>query len=187
MREMSGIPYSGSNRVCRRPCPYSIAEATDEVAESPTKKAGPRTDGIGHVLMTPEDLIPVLAISLYAGLRGAAAGRRAMFLMPLAWLAGGLVGLMFSRIPPLPVPVLSFLVVGVFVAADLQMPPNAVSALAILIGLVHGFFNGAALKEGQGIPGLLGMSAMLFVLIAPVRHLLFHSRNRGHSHGPRGR
>ena len=42
----------------------------------------------------------MLAISLYAGLRGAAAGRRAMFLMPLAWLAGGLVGLMFSRIPP---------------------------------------------------------------------------------------
>jgi hydrogenase/urease accessory protein HupE len=48
---------------------------------------GPVYDGIGHPLLTPEDLVAVLALALSAGLRGAAAGRRTMFLMPLAWCA----------------------------------------------------------------------------------------------------
>jgi hypothetical protein len=35
-----------------------------------------------------------------------------------------------------------------------------------VIGLVHGFFNGAALNEGAGTLGLLDITAMLFVLVA---------------------
>jgi len=131
-----------------------------------TTGMGPVYDGIGHLLLTPEDFVPVLAISLYAGLRGAAAGRRTMFLLPLAWFAGGLAGSMVGIVPAIPTPALSFLVVGVLVAADLRMPANAVSALAVVIGLVHGFFNGAALKEGAGTLGLLGIMVMLFVLVA---------------------
>ena len=50
-----------------------------------TTGMGPVYDGIGHLLLTPEDLVPVLALALYAGLRGAVAGRRAMFLLPVAW------------------------------------------------------------------------------------------------------
>ena len=47
-------------------------------------------------------------------------------------------------------------------------PANAVSALAVVVGLVHGFFNGAALKQGAGTLGLLGIMVMLFVLTALV-------------------
>ena len=50
-------------------------------------------DGLLHFLMSPEDLIPALALALLAGLRGAAYGRRAAFALPAAWLAGGLFGL----------------------------------------------------------------------------------------------
>jgi hypothetical protein len=57
-----------------------------------TTGLGPVYDGIGHLVMTPEDLIPTLAIALFAGLRGAAPGRRALFVLPLAWFAGGLLG-----------------------------------------------------------------------------------------------
>jgi hydrogenase/urease accessory protein HupE len=35
-----------------------------------TTGMGPVYDGIAHLLLTPEDLVPVLAIALYAGLRG---------------------------------------------------------------------------------------------------------------------
>jgi hydrogenase/urease accessory protein HupE len=52
------------------------------------------------------------------------------------------------------------------VAADLRLPADTVTALAVLLGLVHGVFNGAALKEGAGTPGLLGIMVMLFVLVA---------------------
>lgn len=130
-----------------------------------TTGMGPVYDGIGHLLLTPEDLVPVLALSLYAGLGGAADGRRTMFLLPLAWFAGGVAGSMARGVPALPAPALSFLVVGGLVAADLRMPSNAVSALAVVVGLVHGFFNGAALREGAGTLGLLGILVMLFVLV----------------------
>ena len=131
-----------------------------------TTGMGPVYDGIGHLLLSPEDLVAVLGLSLYAGLRGATAGRRTMFLLPLAWFAGGLAGSLVHSVPALPVPALSFLVVGVLVAVDLRLPADAVATLAVFVGLVHGLFNGAALKQGAGIPGLLGILAMLFVLVA---------------------
>jgi len=51
------------------------------------------------------------------------------------------------------------------VAADLCMPAAAVSGLTIVLGLVHGFLNGAALKDGAGTLGLIGIMTMLFVLV----------------------
>jgi len=138
------------------------------VAHLVTTGMGPVYDGIGHLLLTPEDLVAALALSLYAGLRGAMTGRRTMFFLPFAWFAGGVVGSMASHVPALPVPALSFLVVGVLIAADLSMPANAVLALTIVIGLVHGFFNGVSFREGAGILGLAGVMAMLFVLVTLV-------------------
>jgi len=146
-------------------CVGMLLLPSDAAAHLVTTGMCPGYDGIGHLLLTPEDLVPVLALSLYAGLRGAADGRRTMFLLPLAWFAGGVAGSMVRGVPLLPAPALSFLVVGGLVAADLRLPANAVSALAVGIGLVHGFFNGAALREGAGTLGLLGILVMLFVLV----------------------
>lgn len=137
---------------------------------------GPVYDGIGHLLLTPEDLVPVLALALYAGLRGVAAGRRAMFLLPVAWFAGGLAGAAVGGAPSLPLPAVSFLVLGGLVAADLRMPPVAVTGLAIALGLVHGFLNGAALKGGAETRGLLGIMAMLFVFVTLISAIVVSLR-----------
>jgi len=131
-----------------------------------TTGMGPVYDGVGHLLLTPEDLVPVLALALYAGLRGAVSGRRTMFLLPIAWFVGGIAGTAISGIPSFPVPAISFLVLGGLVAADLRMRDNAVAILAVSLGLVHGFLNGSALKDGAGTLGLLGITMMLFVLVA---------------------
>jgi hydrogenase/urease accessory protein HupE len=45
------------------------------------------------------------------------------------------------------------------------MPASGVTGLAIVLGLVHGFLNGCALREGAGTPGLLGIAALLFVVV----------------------
>jgi len=45
------------------------------------------------------------------------------------------------------------------------MHNNVVALLAVCLGLVHGFFNGTALKEGAGALGLLGIMAMIFVIV----------------------
>ena len=133
-----------------------------------TTGLGPVYDGIGHLVMTPEDLIPALAIALFAGLRGAAPGRRALFVLPLAWFAGGLLGVLVEGLPTLPVAAISFLILGVLVAADLNFPQKLFTAVVIVVGVVHGVLNGVALKEGAGILGLIGIMATLFVIVAIV-------------------
>jgi urease accessory protein len=130
-----------------------------------TTGMGPVYDGIGHLLLTLEDLVPVLALAFYAGLRGATSGRRTMFPLPFAWFLGGLAGAGMNMTTAFPLSALSFLIFGGLVAADLSLPPAAVTSLAIVLGLVHGFLNGVALREGAGALGLIGIMAMLFVLV----------------------
>ena len=133
-----------------------------------TTGLGPVYDGIGHLVMTPEDLIPTLAIALFAGLRGTAPGRRALFVLPLAWFAGGLLGVNLEGLPTLPVPAVSFLILGVLVAADLKLSQRLFTAIVVVVGFVHGVLNGVALKQGAGILGLINIMATLFVIIAIV-------------------
>jgi urease accessory protein len=131
-----------------------------------TTGMGPVYDGVGHLLLTPEDLIPVIAVALYAGLRGKTSGRRALFFFPLAWMIGGFAGLLAPSIPISPMPMLSFLLLGALVAADLRLPDNIITALVIAVGIIHGFFNGIAMKGGPEVTGLLGITFTLFVLVA---------------------
>jgi hydrogenase/urease accessory protein HupE len=133
-----------------------------------TTGLGPVYDGIGHLVMTPEDLIPALAIALFAGLRGAAPGRHALFALPLTWFAGGLLGLAIEALPTVPVAAISFLILGGLIAADLNLSQKLFTTLVIAVGFVHGVLNGVALKEGAGILGLIGIMATLFVIVAIV-------------------
>jgi hydrogenase/urease accessory protein HupE len=133
-----------------------------------TTGLGPVYDGIGHLVMTPEDLIPTLAIALFAGLRGAGQGRRALFILPLAWFVGGLLGLLIDGLPEMPVAPLSFLILGVLVAADLNLSATAFTIIVVGMGFVHGLLNGVALKEGAGLLGLVGIMTTLFIIVAIV-------------------
>jgi urease accessory protein len=134
-----------------------------------TTGLGPVYDGIGHLLVTPEDLLPILALALFAGLRGAGPGRRVLCVLPVAWLVGGGVGLLAQELPAFPIPALSLLILGTLIGADLRLPPTAVTALAVGLGLVHGCLNGVAMRQaGAGALGLLGIMAALFVLVALV-------------------
>ena len=137
-----------------------------------TTGLGPVYDGIGHLVMTPEDLVPALAIALFAGLRGAAPGRRALFVLPLAWFVGGLLGIAIEGLPAVPVAAISFLILGLLIAADLKLSQKMVTAIVIVVGFVHGVLNGVALKEGAGILGLIGIMATLFVIVAIVSALI---------------
>jgi hydrogenase/urease accessory protein HupE len=133
-----------------------------------TTGMGPVYDGIGHLMLAPEDLIVTLAVALYAGLRGATSGRYALFVFPIAWFIGGLLGMRVDLQFSFPMGALSFLLLGLFIAADLRLPPKAYASVALTIGLAHGFFNGLALKEGPAGLGLIGIMAALFVIVALV-------------------
>jgi len=68
----------------------------------------------------------------------------------------------------LPVAAISFLILGVLVAADLKLSQKSFTAIVVGVGLIHGLLNGVALKEGAGILGLIGIMATLFVIVAIV-------------------
>lgn len=139
---------------------------SDAGAHLVTTGMGPVYDGIGHLLLTPEDLIPAIAVALYAGLCGKASGRQALFLFPLAWLVGGFVGLMVIGAPAFPIQIFSFLLLGGLIASDLRLPDNIITIIITGVGSIHGFYNGIAMEGGPGISGLFGISSILFVLVA---------------------
>jgi urease accessory protein len=134
---------------------------------------GPFYDGIGHFFLSPDDLIPALALALLAGMCGQKIGGWAMWTLPAAWIAGGLIGL-FSGAPLLSGEIcsaFSFLILGVFIAADLSFPTPAVALLAFLLGGLHGFFNGLAMREAGVNPALLQLAGIGLVLFLMVLHV----------------
>src|SRR6516164_5220057 len=73
---------------------------------------GPFYDGLTHLFVTPEDLLPVIALALFAGLCGRHSGRAVLFVLPVAWLAGAFVGA--SSDIPLTLPVTTTIVTIAF-------------------------------------------------------------------------
>jgi hydrogenase/urease accessory protein HupE len=129
---------------------------------------GPFYDGVSHFGLTPEDLLPALALALLAGQRGSKAGRATLFTLPGAWLLGGLVGLALPTISAATVlTTVSFILLGGLVAAEAPVDPTWTTGLAAVVGLLHGYLNGAAMAEAKlGALGLAGVVATLFVLVA---------------------
>jgi urease accessory protein len=128
---------------------------------------GPIYDGLMHFLMSPVDLVPALALALLAGLRGAAYGRRASFTLPAAWLVGSLFGLTAAAASGSAVlSSLWFVLLGGLVIADAKLSLSAMTALAALLGVVHGYLNGTGMGQSAiALAALLGLTAAVFVLI----------------------
>ena len=130
---------------------------------------GPLFDGIGHVVVTPQDLLPVIALALLAGLGGKAYSRKVLFILPVAWLAGGLLGMTLEWSAPLGTTALSFLILGSLVAADRPMSEKTGMVLAVALGVLHGQMNGVEMQTaGLGLVGVWGAVATLFALVSLV-------------------
>jgi urease accessory protein len=139
---------------------------------------GPIYDGLMHFLLSPEDLAPVLALALLAGLRGASHGRRALFVLPAAWLLGGLIGLVATSAGGHPVmTAFWFLLLGGLLAGDAKLSLRVTTALAGLLGLYHGYLNGTGLGlSATSAAVLLGLIFAVFVLIALAAALVVQLR-----------
>ncbi len=128
---------------------------------------GPVYDGLLHFFQSPEDMIAVLALALFAGQRGAAHGRWALFALPGAWLAGGLFGLTVTAISGVILTFVPFMLVGGLLVADAALPLSATAALSVLIGSFCGFLNGIDIgRAPDGALVLLGLVFAIFVVVA---------------------
>jgi urease accessory protein len=143
-----------------------------------TTGLGPIYDGISHVLLSPDDLVPVLAMALLAGLNGQTAGRRTLLALTGAWLLGGIAGYAVGS-PWLPgtAATASFLVLGGLIAADRPLSPSIVAGLGVAVGFLHGWLNGTGLAEGQrDALALVGIAGAIFVLVTMAAALVVSFR-----------
>jgi hydrogenase/urease accessory protein HupE len=123
-------------------------------------------DGLSHLFVTPEDLLPVIALSLLAGLRGPRFGRAVLFSLPLAWLVGSAAGSLLALQVTLPIAeTIVTIALGALLAIDCPLPIALVGGLAILLGLLHGIINGSELPKTTSSGQVsAGVAVALFVV-----------------------
>jgi urease accessory protein len=139
----------------------------EAAAHLPTIGLGPVYDGVFHLLLSPEDLIPLIALALLCGQRGAPFARRALWLVPLAWFAGGMLGMFAGSGRGSALTCISFLLVGGLVAANARISLSVLTVLATLLGGFHGYLNGVGINRFDGgTYALLGLALVVFVTVA---------------------
>ncbi len=145
-----------------------LASASPASAHLMNTGLGPFYDGLAHPFVTPEDLLPVIGLTLLASLRGPRFGRTVLFALPAAWLAGTLAGRVLGAHATVPAATAVLTIaLGGLAAADRNLPLSTITALAILLGLVNGAFNGMELAAARaGALPAAGAACALFVLVA---------------------
>lgn len=146
-------------------------------AHLPTSGLGPAYDGILHLLLSPEDLIPLIALALLCGQRGAPFARRALWVVPLAWFAGGVTGMLAVTTHGAALSGVSFLLLGGLVALNAAVPLPVLTTLAALFGFLHGYLNGTGINRfDDGAYVLAGLAATVFVVLAVFASLVIPLR-----------
>jgi urease accessory protein len=129
---------------------------------------GPFYDGIAHFTLSPDDWLLVLAVALLGGLSGARGGRIVLFVLPLAWILGGLLGLGRQTVADWPaVSAATLVMTGALVAWSPRIRRALLTSIAAVFGALHGYLNGSLGAAGGLAPsGLAGVAATVFVLTA---------------------
>jgi urease accessory protein len=145
-----------------------VASATPAHAHLMNTGFGPFYDGLAHPLMSPEDLLPVAAMTLLAGLGGARYGRWLLATLPAAWMIAMSVGWVFA-VPAIPswASAAATALAGAAVAADVRLPLAAVMSLAATVGTLHGLANGVDLAATpSGLVALAGTACCLAAIVS---------------------
>lgn len=129
---------------------------------------GPFYDGVLHLVVSPAELLMVLAWSWMAGLHGRRASRTTMTILPLAWVVGGLAGITHGGDISLPsIAGAGVLMTGLLVAIDAALPLGWLGGLPALFGVIFGFLNGSVPATANvGLAGLAGVAVTVFVLMS---------------------
>jgi urease accessory protein len=167
-----GCPDVSRIGAARRLCPLlaGLMAATPAHAHLMNSGFGPFYDGLAHPLISPEDLLPAVAVTLLAGLGGARYGRWVLATLPAAWLVGMVAGwaLALPAAPAWSIAVATA-VTGALVASDLRLPLPAVIGWAALLGAAHGYDNGRELAAAaRGLVAIAGIACSLAVIVSLV-------------------
>jgi urease accessory protein len=100
---------------------------------------GPVFDGIAHSIVSVEDALAMAAVAVLASLSGKAAARAAVIVYPLAWPAGALMGMAMGSVAIQPwLSIVTFMGLGLAIAAQLKFGPIVVAIIALLVASCFG-------------------------------------------------
>lgn len=126
---------------------------------------GPYYDGMLHVILTPQDLLPILALAALAGLGGKSQARLAILLFPTVWLVAGAIGVNVARPLPEFAAWLPLVLMGGLLALGRGMPRWGQALLVVAAGAWLGYGNGAAMHAtGADVRAVIGSTATVFVV-----------------------
>jgi len=126
---------------------------------------GPVYDGVTHFALSPEDILPVVALALFAGLKGPVHARAAAVALAAAWFAGGALALGGAMLPPLALAAASaaaLMALGGLLASNLAVRPLWCAVVGAGLGLARG------LADMSGVAGGLAPLGMLLGVCASV-------------------
>ena len=124
-----------------------------------------------HPITAMEHLFPILAFGLLAGQQGADQARWPILLFPVGLLIGSLIAIntdvgpsiiWFNR--------LSFVAIGILVAAAVRVPTTILCLLSVVFGLSHGLENSAGIDPSTTmemfIPGVFACGLAIVAIVA---------------------
>jgi hydrogenase/urease accessory protein HupE len=135
-----------------------------------TSGVGPFFDGVAHFFVSLDDLLVVVALGLFGGLLGKDAARSLVLVLPVGWLIGLVLGILFAdRLEGSSWgTAFSLLATGLLLASSPKLPTWGIIGAAVVVGLVHGSWNGAAMSATQtsvvaslGIVSAVGVVSLL--------------------------
>jgi hydrogenase/urease accessory protein HupE len=131
-----------------------------------TSGVGPFYDGMAHFLVSPEDLLVVVALSLLGGISGKQVARWVAVALPLAWLLGMLMGASFPKASgdAAIIAAVTTLLSGLLLCASPPSPLWVMLPLVSIIGAVHGWLNGEAVAS-TGTSPLAGLGIVIAAAI----------------------
>ena len=143
-----------------------IAHPSTAAAHLVTTGLGPFYDGALHLLLSPEDLLGLVAAVALAGLQGVKAGRIAVVALAAAWFMFSFVSLNLTVGFDFPwLNIFSIIILGALVAVNPPLPPAVVALLAGLYGALHGLLNGSALAVmDSGLLSIVGVSVTVLII-----------------------
>jgi hydrogenase/urease accessory protein HupE len=135
-----------------------------------TSGVGPFFDGVAHFFVSLDDLLVVVALALLGGLLGKDSARTLVLSLPAGWLIGLVLGILIADQLEGSAwgTAFSLLATGLLLASSPKLPTWGIVMLAVVVGLVHGSWNGAAMSATQtsfiaslGIVSAVGVVSLL--------------------------
>jgi hydrogenase/urease accessory protein HupE len=155
-----------------------VTVPADANAHLLTTGLGPLYDGAVHFLMSPEAILPVAALGIFAGLQGLSHARAAVVMLPVAWILCGFAAVFLGPLEFNPIyESVPLILLGGLAAANPPAAPWLTALLALMLGLIEGYVFGAATSGiRDGIISVFGTVSVVFILIVLVTAAVMHAK-----------